>query len=262
MREASAAYEASTMNTSYDILGVPRRADDEAIRAAFHNAAKACHPDVNADDPAAAQKLKHIIDAYNDLRSPERRAAYDELLRERRRALARRFAVSTVASLAGGGVVLLAVWALGAPQEQIAFAPAASSAPEWARVEASRDASAIAPPSHTNASEAIKVVGREAPQVQEPVGVTTKAPVREPPAAEPEAVTTKVAVREEPAVQALEGDTKNGHREEPPARRLTPATTVKRLAKGQDRSGPDRVHDPARPVTAEIKSPALFGVAF
>jgi len=235
------------MNTSYDILGVPRRADDEAIRAAFHNAAKACHPDVNADDPAAAQKLKHIIDAYNDLRSPERRAAYDELLRERRRALARRFAVSTVASLAGGGVVLLAVWALGAPQEQIAFAPASSSAPEWARVEASRDASAIAPPSPTNASEAIKVVGRE---VQEPV------------AAEPEAVTTKVAIREEPAAQALEGDTRNGQHEEPAARRLTPATTVKRLAKGQDRSGPDRVHDPARPVTAEIKSPALFGVAF
>jgi hypothetical protein len=251
------------MNTSYDILGVPRRADDEAIRAAFHNAAKACHPDVNADDPAAAQKLKHIVDAYNDLKSPERRAAYDELLRERRRALARRFAVSTVASLAGGGVVLLAVWALGAPQEQIAFAPASSSAPEWERVEASRDASAIAPPAHTNASEAIKVVGREAPQVQEPVGVTTKAPVREQPAtAEPEAVTTKVAIREEPAAQELEGDTKNGHPEEPAARRLTPATTVKRLAKGQDRSGQDRVHDPARPVTAEIKSPAFFGVAF
>lgn len=249
------------MNTSYDILGVPRRADDEAIRAAFHNAAKACHPDVNADDPAAAQKLKQIIDAYNELKSPERRAAYDELLRERRRALARRLAMSTVASLAGGGVVLLAVWALGAPQEQIAFAPASSSAPEWERVEASRDASAIAPPSHTNASEAIKVVGREAPQVQEPVGVTTKAPVREQPAAaEPEAVTTKVAIREEP--QELEGDTKSGHHEEPAARRLTPATTVKRLAKGQDRSGQDKGHDPARPVTAEIKSPAFFGVAF
>src|SRR5919198_1250960 len=173
MREASAAYEASTMNTSYDILGVPRRADDEAIRAAFHNAAKACHPDVNADDPAAAHKLKQIVDAYNELKSPERRAAYDQLLRDHRRALARRFATSTVASLAGGGAVLLGVWMMGAlPHEQIASAPA-SWVPEWERVEASRDARASAPASHSTTSEPIKVVGREAPQVQEPVGVTT-----------------------------------------------------------------------------------------
>ena len=251
------------MNTSYDILGVPRRADDEAIRAAFHNAAKACHPDVNADDPAAAHKLKQIVDAYNDLKSPERRAAYDEVLRDGRRALARRFAMSTVASLAGGGAVLLGVWMMGAlPHEQLAFAPASSSAPEWERVEPSRDSKAIAPPSHSNASEAIKVVSREQPQMQEPVGVTTEAAVREVPSVQDsEAVTTKVAIREEPGAQKLEGDTKSGH-EEPAGRKLTPATVAKRLAKGQDKSGQDRVHDPVRPVTAEIRSPAFFGVAF
>jgi curved DNA-binding protein CbpA len=262
MREASAAYEASTMNISYDILGVPRSASEEAIRAAFHSAAKACHPDLNAGDPAAAQKLKQIIDAYNVLKSPERRAAYDELLRDRRRALARRFATSTVASLAGGGAVLLGVWMLGAlPHEQIASAP--SSAPEWEHVEASRDASrdpsAIAPPSHANASEPIKVAGGEQPQLQEPIGVTTKAAVREEPSAQDlVGVTIKAVVREEAAVQERpEGDAKSGH-EEPAARKLVPATAARRLAKGHDPAG----HDPARPVTADIRSPAFFGVAF
>jgi hypothetical protein len=273
MRETrqSDAYEASTMNTSYDILGVPRSASDEAIRASFHSTAKACHPDLNGGDPAAGQKLKQLIAAYDDLKSPERRAAYDQFLEDRRRAFVRRFATSIAASLAGGGVVLLAVWALGAPpQEQVAFAPAASSpATDWERARASRDAGAVAAPSHVKASEAIKVAGREVPQVQEPVnalpntaireapsvqdpvGMTTK--VRKEPAAQnPEAMTTKVALREEPAAQETEGDTKSGH-EEPSLRKLTPATAAKRPAKG---------NDPARPVTAEIRSPAFFGVAF
>jgi curved DNA-binding protein CbpA len=252
------------MNTHYDILGVPRSASEEAVRAAFHSAAKVCHPDLNAGDSVAEQKLKHIIDAYNVLKSPERRAAYDELLTERRRTLARRLATSAVATLAGGAVVVLGVSLLGSqPYQQVASAPAASSlATEWERVEASGASKASAPSSRSNASEPIKVDGREEPQVHEPqvhepqvhepVGVTTKAAVREEPAAQiPEAVPTKVAIRE-PAVQALEGDTTSGH-EEPAARKLTPATAVKRLAKG---------HDPARPATAEIRSPAFFGVAF
>jgi hypothetical protein len=259
------------MNTHYDILGVPRSASDEAIRAAFHSAAKVCHPDLNAGDSVAEQKLKQIIAAYDGLKTPERRAAYDQLLTERRRALARRLATSAVATLAGGAVVVLGVSLLGSqPYQQLASAPSASSlATEWERVEASRNAAANAPSSHSNASDPIKVVGRQEPQVQEPVGVTTKAAAREEPAAQdlagattktvvheepqnPEAVTTKVAIREEPVVQALEGDTKNGH-EYPAARKLTPATAVKRLAKG---------HDLVRPATAEIRSPAFFGVAF
>jgi curved DNA-binding protein CbpA len=245
------------MNTPYDILGVHRSASEEAIKAAFHSAAKACHPDLNGGDLAAAQKLKQIIAAYHVLKSPERRADYDQLLRDRRCATAKRLMTSTVASLAGGGVLLLAIWLLGAqPHEQVATAPtASSSATEWERADASREASsdrsASAPSSHSNASEAVKVVGREEPR--EPVGVTTKAAVRVEPASQnPEAVTTKVALHEEPAGQELEGDTMRG-REEPAVRKLMPAIAVKRLAK---------VHDPVRPVTAEIRSPTFFGVGF
>ncbi len=240
------------MNTSYDILGVPRSASEEAIRAAFHSAAKVCHPDFNGGDPAAEQKLKHLIAAYDDLKSPARRAAYDQYLEDRRRAFVRRCTTSIVASLAGGGVVLLAVWALGAPpQEQVASAPAAST--NWKRADASRDAGAIAPSSHAEASQAIKVAGGEVPQVRESVNALPNTAVREAPSLQdPVGVTTKVALREEPAAQELEGDTKSGN-EEAALRKLTPATAAKRPAKG---------HDPARPVTAEIRSPAFFGVAF
>jgi len=241
------------MNTPYDILGVHRSASEEAIKAAFHSAAKACHPDLNGGDLAAAQKLKQIIAAYHVLKDPERRTEYGQLLRDRRRALVRRFTTSIVASLAGGGVVLLAVWALGAPRhEQVASVPTApSSATERERVAASRDRSATVSSSPSKASEAVKVVGREEPR-EPAAGVTTRAAVREEPAAQnPEAVTTKVALHEEPAVE-LEGDPMRGH-EEPAVRKLTPAAAVKRLA---------RIHDPVRPVSADIRSPTFFGVGF
>lgn len=261
------------MTTHYEVLGVPRSASEEAIRAAFHGAAKACHPDLNAGDPVAEQKLKHIIDAYDALKTPERRVAYDQLLTEGRRALTRRLATSAAATLAGGAVVVLGVSLLSSqPFQHVASAPSSSLPMEWERVGASGDSKASAPSSHANASEAIKVVVREQPQAEEPVGVTAKAAIHEEPAAQdlagvttttavvreepaaqdPAAVTTKVAIREEAAAQELEGATKIG-REEPAARKLTPTTAVKRLA---------RTHDPVRPTTAEIRSPALFGVAF
>jgi curved DNA-binding protein CbpA len=43
------------MQTPYDVLGVPRKASDEAIRTAFCKAAKANHPDLNSGDPAKEQ---------------------------------------------------------------------------------------------------------------------------------------------------------------------------------------------------------------
>src|SRR5215510_16394282 len=99
-REAGRATERSAMRTSYDILGVPRSASEETIKAAFHRAAKASHPDLNADDPAAEQKLRQVLSAYNILKCPEQRAACDLALRNRRRALARRFGSAALVGLA------------------------------------------------------------------------------------------------------------------------------------------------------------------
>jgi hypothetical protein len=132
------------MRTSYDILGVPRSASEEAIKAAFHRAAKAYHPDLNAGDPTAEQKLRQVLAAYHILKCPEQRAAYDLQLRNYRHALARRFASAAFVGLASGSVVALAVYlSVSPPHKQVASAPAASLAMEWQRVEASGDPKAI-----------------------------------------------------------------------------------------------------------------------
>lgn len=51
------------MNSPFEVLGVSRDADDEAIRAAFRRAAKACHPDLKRGDEAAARRFKQIAAA-------------------------------------------------------------------------------------------------------------------------------------------------------------------------------------------------------
>jgi tetratricopeptide (TPR) repeat protein len=72
------------MKTAYDILGVPRHADDEAIRAAYRRAAKVHHPDLNAGDKVAEQSFRQLAAAYEVLKDPQQRDAYDVSLRKRR----------------------------------------------------------------------------------------------------------------------------------------------------------------------------------
>jgi curved DNA-binding protein CbpA len=104
------------MQTPYDVLGVSRKADGEAIRAAFCKAAKAYHPDLNSGDEFKEQKLKQVIAAYKFLKNTEQRSAYDrslavyeQYLRNRRRQRIQRFAAAPVAALVSGGVVALGV---------------------------------------------------------------------------------------------------------------------------------------------------------
>ena len=97
------------MKTAYDVLGVPRNASDERIRTAFRKAAKACHPDHNAEDPTADLQIRQVIAAYEFLKIPHRRAAYDRHLRERRRERARQCAMAAVASVLRGSIVALVV---------------------------------------------------------------------------------------------------------------------------------------------------------
>jgi DnaJ domain len=79
------------MRTLYDLLDVHSDADDEALRKAYHRAAKAHHPDLNARDPDATRRFGQVATAIGILRNPEQRAAYDRLLdRERRQRRSRR----------------------------------------------------------------------------------------------------------------------------------------------------------------------------
>src|SRR5688572_12547672 len=61
----------------YDVLGVTRGSRDSEIKAAFRRLAKACHPDSCNGDPDAERRFKELNQAYEALKDPQRRAAYD-----------------------------------------------------------------------------------------------------------------------------------------------------------------------------------------
>ena len=61
----------------YEVLGVPRSADDKAIRAAYRRRARQSHPDVNPGDPSAEQRFKEINQANEVLSDPKKRSLYD-----------------------------------------------------------------------------------------------------------------------------------------------------------------------------------------
>ena len=61
----------------YEVLGVPRDADEAQIKKAFRRLARELHPDVNAHDPGAEEKFKEAAEAYEILSDAERRATFD-----------------------------------------------------------------------------------------------------------------------------------------------------------------------------------------
>jgi len=61
----------------YEVLGVPRDADEAAMKSAFRKQAKKYHPDQNKDNPEAEAKFKELNEAYDALKDPQTRAAYD-----------------------------------------------------------------------------------------------------------------------------------------------------------------------------------------
>jgi DnaJ domain len=73
------------MQNLYDLLGLRPDDDAETLKKAFRKAAKASHPDHHGDDPQAAARFRQISEAYEILRDPEQRAAYDRLLEFERR---------------------------------------------------------------------------------------------------------------------------------------------------------------------------------
>jgi len=61
----------------YDTLGVARTASDDDIKKAYRKLAMQYHPDRNNGSREAEEKFKEITEAYDVLRDPNKRAAYD-----------------------------------------------------------------------------------------------------------------------------------------------------------------------------------------
>ena len=62
----------------YAVLGVKREASADEVKKAYRKLAQKYHPDVSKD-PAGEEKFKEIAEAYQTLKDPEKRAAYDQL---------------------------------------------------------------------------------------------------------------------------------------------------------------------------------------
>jgi molecular chaperone DnaJ len=61
----------------YEVLEVERTASDGDIKSAFRKQAMQCHPDRNPGDQQAEHRFKEVNEAYEILKDPDKRAAYD-----------------------------------------------------------------------------------------------------------------------------------------------------------------------------------------
>jgi molecular chaperone DnaJ len=61
----------------YKVLGVERNASEEELKKAYRAMAMKYHPDRNKDDKEAETKFKEVSEAYEVLKDPQKKSAYD-----------------------------------------------------------------------------------------------------------------------------------------------------------------------------------------
>ncbi|HZZ78462.1 MAG TPA: DnaJ domain-containing protein [Gemmataceae bacterium] len=70
------------MPTFYDILGIEQTASAREIKKAYRALAKQHHPDSNPGDVDSERRFKEVQAAWETLRDPRKRQAYDEMLQQ------------------------------------------------------------------------------------------------------------------------------------------------------------------------------------
>ena len=68
----------SSKRDYYEVLGVDKNASEQDIKSAFRKKAKEFHPDLNKDNPDAADKFKEAQEAYSVLSDENKRKMYDQ----------------------------------------------------------------------------------------------------------------------------------------------------------------------------------------
>src|SRR5450759_4336211 len=62
----------------YEVLGVPRTANQKEISTAFRKLARKHHPDLNAGDKQSEARFKEVSEAHDVLHDPKKRRLYDQ----------------------------------------------------------------------------------------------------------------------------------------------------------------------------------------
>ena len=114
----------ATYKDYYQIMGVAREASQDEIKRAYRRLARKFHPDVSKE-ANAEDKFKELQEAYEVLKDPQRRAAYDQLGSNWRAGQefrpppdwGRDFEFSTSSFGGGGGsVIVMATSAISSPR--------------------------------------------------------------------------------------------------------------------------------------------------